>query len=72
MTLVPVTHELLEDADNLRPLMHRIIRVSIYHHQAKALIGRWLYEAYGEHVDPQPFDPTALRPSLPYWPRPRR
>ena len=70
--ILPVTAELLEDTAGLQGLIHRRIRLYMRHTVIRNTIRQWLYQAYGEEVDPQPFDPIPLRPPLPPWPRPHR
>lgn len=69
----PVTRELLEDAGVLHPMICRRIRLYMRHTFIRNTIQLWRYDVYG-WAPPYPptFDVEALRPSLPFWPRPRR
>lgn len=69
---IPVTAELLEDTGGINEAIHRRIRLYMRHTILRNTIRQWLYQAYGEEVNPQPFDPIPLRPPLPSWPRRRR
>lgn len=72
--MIPVTQELLEDTASLQPLLERRLRLYIRHAIIRNGIRTWLRDRYGGFpVYPPPrFDVEALRPPLPYWPRPHR
>ena len=70
--MIPVTTELLEDTAGLHGLLERRLRLYIRHQFLRNKIMLLLYDRYGIFPDyPPRFDAEALRPPLPYWPRPR-
>ena len=70
--MMPVTQELLDDAGDLHGSIHRRIRIFLFHWRAAWWINEYMIDRYGPHTRPEPFDPTRLRPPLPFWPRPGR
>ncbi len=70
---IPVTQDLMDDAWWVDNVLVARMRVFMKHRRARDTIRQWLADRYGRFVDyPPTFDVAALRPSLPYWPRPRR
>ena len=70
--MMPVTQELLDDLGDLRSMIHRRLRIYVWWAGARNRIMLALHDRYGTFPDyPPHFDAEALRPPLPYWPRPR-